>query len=189
LSGQLDTPVTMAFILNKFSEVNMHIMKFDYRHGLKFLFLIMIFGLVGCSSSDVINTKLQVNAATYLNPNSNGKASPVMVNFYNLTSPVAFKQAGYFQLQNNAGSTLGDNLIDKQNVAMRPGDSITRTLKVPSSVKYLGFTVGYRNIDQAKWRALVQIPKKTSHWYSMAGRSLRVELNLHSQGLEAHLVK
>jgi len=149
-----------------------------------------MFALSGCGSSEMIRAKMQMSAADYLNPDQNGQAAPVMVTFYELTSPVAFKQADYFALESNAGAVLGDSLVDKKTIEMRPGQANTHRLSMPESVQYIGVTAGYRNIDQSKWRAVVQVPKKKSHWYSLSdGHYLRVQVALHSQNIEVKLVK
>ena len=89
-----------------------------------FLGAIMFAALTGCSSSTLINTKMNINGASYLNPDVNGRPSPVMVSFYELTAPMSFKQADYFQLQANPGSVLGNDLIDEQTIELRPGKSL-----------------------------------------------------------------
>jgi type VI secretion system protein VasD len=145
--------------------------------------------LTGCSSSALITTKMNVNGASYLNPDVNGQPSPVMVSFYELTAPMSFKQADYFQLQANPGSVLGNDLIDEQTIELRPGQSLEHVVSIPMSVQYIGIAAGYRNIDQADWRKLIQIPQKQSHWYSSGGHELHIQVDLHSQQIVAQLVK
>ena len=151
--------------------------------------VIAILALTGCSNSSLIRTNMNVNSAQYLNPDVNGQPAPVMLSFYELTSPMSFKQADYFQLLNNAGGVLGNDLIDKQTIEIRPGQTIDHVLTLPPSVQFIGVTAGYRNIDQADWRKLIQLPQKKSHWYTSGGHALKVQVDLHSQQVEAHLVK
>ena len=156
---------------------------------LSLFFVIISINLIGCGSSQMIHAKMQMAAADYLNPDINGQAAPVLVTFYELTTPMAFKQADYFALQNNAGAVLAGSLIDKQTIEMRPRQMLSHTLSMPESVRYIGVTAGYRNINQSKWRAVLPIPKKKLHWYSNHKNIFRVQIALHSQGIEVNFIK
>ena len=62
-------------------------------------------------------------------------------------------------------------------------------MSIPMSVQYIGIAAGYRNIDQADWRKVIQIPQKQSHWYASGGHELHIQVDLHSQQIVAQLVK
>ncbi len=135
--------------------------------------------LVGCGKSPDVTASMNLKSADYLNPDVGGDASPLMVSFYELTSPMSFKQANYFDLSANAESVLQDTLIDKQTIEMRPGESRSYTLNFPRTVRYIGVTAGYRRIDQAEWRRVIAVPSKKN--------SVSVLVNLESEALKTRV--
>ena len=131
--------------------------------------------LSGCAHYDGTETKLTLRAVQYLNPDISGKPSPVVVSIYELKSPFAFKQASYNQLNTNTSALLGTMLIDKQAIEIRPGEEKKKTKYLTPNSHYLGITVAYRNIDQANWRKIIELPHQA--------KKVKITLNLESQGL------
>jgi type VI secretion system protein VasD len=122
----------------------------------------MTMSLVACSffhSSG--QTTINLQSAHYLNPDMNGRASPLVVTVFQLKSPFTFKQASFDQLMGNSSATLGADLIDKETVEIRP--NATKQIKFPldNDTAYVGVVAAYRDISQAKWHTVVKIvPKK-----------------------------
>lgn len=128
-----------------------------YLGQLKFFLVLLVFGLLsGCSSKPpMLSVNLQ--AANYLNPNMYKHSSPVVVTIYQLKSPTTFQQANFYALNNNPVSILGGDLLDKQEIELRPNQ--TQKLKIPLSpeTSYIGLIASFRNPDQAQWRRLVKV--------------------------------
>ncbi len=141
------------------------------------LLFISAFTLSACSNNNGTEAKIAFNSAHYLNPDINGHASPVVVSLYELKTPFEFKQANFMQLDQNASSLLGTNLIDKQTVEIRPGAQKIITQSITPNTHYLGIAAAYRNIDSASWRSVINIPEKT--------KKITVQVNLESEGLIA----
>jgi type VI secretion system protein VasD len=133
----------------------------------------------GCAHTPDVSAKMNMQAAEYLNPDINGQAAPLILSFYELKSPMNFKQASYFALANNASAVLQDDLVDKQTVEIRPGQKKTYRLSFSRSVGYIGITAGYRNIDHATWRAMVQMPPKAD--------SVSMDVDVQSEDLQVRL--
>ncbi len=138
-------------------------------------------GLCGCSifgnKPARLNTKVQ--AVTYLNPNIYDQASPVVVVFYQLKSATAFSQANFFALYNEALKTLGTELLDKQELELRPNQSHELKQTIAPGARYLGVIAGYRNPDSAQWRQLIEIPADK--------KQLNLQLMLATQSITAKL--
>ena len=149
--------------------------------------------LSGCASTSGVNANVHIVSASYLNPSDSGEASPITLTFYELKSSAAFKQADYFDLDSSAASVLNSDLIDKQSIEVRPGESLKQGLFLPDGVKYVGITAGYRNIDQSIWRATIPVLNKKSHigqlkaWQSQ--KNINIYIHLQSQQLIAGLKK
>ena len=112
--------------------------------------------LTGCGTPGH-NVTITTHSAKYLNPDIRGNPSPLLLTLLALRSSVGFNQASYRQLQNNSVSALNNNLIDKQSIELRPGETQKMTQSITSDTRYIGLIAAYRNIDQARWRALVPI--------------------------------
>ncbi len=146
----------------------------------KILILIVVSVLlIGCVKS--ANTaQINMQAAQYLNPDVGGRASPLVVTIYQLKKPFSFKQASFSALENNSAQVLGNDIIDKQTVEIRPGQKQTITESLAQNTHYIGIIAAYRNIDQAAWRKVIKVKPK---------ENATIKLDLESQGLMARLLK
>ncbi len=139
--------------------------------------ILILFTLAGCQHDGNIRTRFNFSAASYLNPDIDGTPSPVVVNLYELKSPAEFKQASYSELSNNPANVLGNNLIDRQTIEVRPGDVKDITQYVTPETRYIGIIAAYRNIDTAEWKKVIDIPDGSS--------KVGIAVNLQSQNLTA----
>ncbi|MBS0352009.1 MAG: type VI secretion system lipoprotein TssJ [Proteobacteria bacterium] len=130
--------------------------------------------ILGCARTPTANINLQ--AANYLNPDIYKHSSPVVVTIYQLKSSAAFQQANFFALSNNPLGTLGSDLLDKQEIELRPKQ--TQNLKIPLSpeANYIGIIGAFRDPDHAQWRKLVKIEPRSS---------LKLQVNLATQNVIA----
>ena len=140
---------------------------------------IVAVALASCSGAP--EAKLYLNSAQYLNPNINGRPSPVVLSVYELKSAYAFKQASYYALTSNLAKTLGPNLIDKQTIEIRPNSSKSFTQDLSPNTHYIGLIAGYRNIDQSTWRQVIPV--------TAGKKKIKINVTLESQGLVATLAK
>lgn len=95
---------------------------------------------------------LHFNAVAGLNPGANGQPTPVRVRIYELKNNANFSRADYFALAERAQATLGSDLIEQDEVLIRPGQQLTITRDLNAATRQIGLVVGYREIDQASWR-------------------------------------
>jgi type VI secretion system protein VasD len=102
-------------------------------------------------------------AAPDVNPDPSGRASPIVVRYYQLAATGAFEMADYFQLHDTEAAVLGQNLLDRQELALAPGTSQTVAFAVKPGTQSVGVAASYRNIDRAQWRAAAPVAegKKT----------------------------
>ncbi len=149
----------------------------------KFTWLLMIALnslLMGCGPS-LPQANLAIQSAQYLNPDVNGRPSPVEVTFYELSSASRFKHASYYSLSSNAGKVLGNDLIDVQTMEVRPGQTQKVTQTLSPNTHYIGLTAAYRNLDQDRWKTAIKIPN--------GKKDVTLNVVLESQGLAAALEK
>lgn len=138
--------------------------------------------LAGCGAKEVIlgdgDTEVRATlvASDDLNPDADGRPSPIVVRAYVLRSPIAFQDADFFAIYDNEGGTLGQDMLDRYQVTVEPGESIDETfiLKKDSGGTHVGIIAAYRDIEQANWRAVIE-PRE--------GKKRRYTIRLDQAGL------
>jgi type VI secretion system protein VasD len=117
---------------------------------------------------------MNIRTADYLNPDINGQASPIVVTIFQLKSAFVFNSATYSALANTSSETLGNDLIDKETLELRPSQKQTLHLILQQDTKQLGIVAAYRSIDGTIWHQVIPVNNK--------GKT-HIEVNLESQGL------
>ncbi|MGH7074700.1 MAG: type VI secretion system lipoprotein TssJ [Stellaceae bacterium] len=102
--------------------------------------------------------QLSLAAGPNINPDGMGHPSPVQVRVFQLASPYRFERADFFQLADNERAALGTDLINRDSVIIPPGRTNRLTIQMKHGADYLGIAASFRDIDKAKWRAVVPIP-------------------------------
>lgn len=121
--------------------------------------------MTGCSSVSGLlgfspKVDITLQAAKNVNPNPGGKASPIVVRLYELKSLDAFSGEDFFALYDNEKTVLGDQLLAKEEIELKPGETREITHGVDPATRFVGVIAAYRDIDHAKWR--VSFPVGTS---------------------------
>lgn len=120
--------------------------------------------------------ELTVTAAPDLNPDASGRASPVVLRVYQLTSPVKFSSADFFLLFEKEQATLGPDLLGREEVAVSPGETKKITVNLKPDATTIGVAASFRAIDQAEWRATVDVPQHKTTPVTATLEKLRVTL-------------
>lgn len=118
------------------------------------LFAVVV-ALSACGSSPPPPTVVEVTfiAAPDVNPDPSGRASPILVRYYQLGATGAFDTADYFQLHDKEAALLGANLLDREELPLTPGATQKVSITAKPGTTAIGFAAAYRAIDQAEWRA------------------------------------
>ena len=119
--------------------------------------------VAGCASAPPkdVTLKGSIQASESVNPDASGRPSPVVVKIYQLEANSKFEQADYFPLLDDAEATLGGDLLALEEMIMRPGDVKAYEGEFDPRTRYIGVTAGFRDIHQAEWRALMEMPEKS----------------------------
>lgn len=117
--------------------------------------------LAGCSSmspySTVTKLNLKLTASDQLNPDLNGRPSPIVVRLIELKHPVAFENADFFSLYERAKESLAPDLVASEELELRPGETVELKLSVESGSRFVGVLAAYRDLSETKWRYVVQL--------------------------------
>ncbi|WP_434607389.1 type VI secretion system lipoprotein TssJ [Pseudomonas sp. R1-7] len=112
--------------------------------------------MAGCASLSPFSTMTKLNltltASDQLNPDLNGRPSPVVVRLFELTHPVAFENADFFSLYDRARESLAPDLVTSEELELRPGETVTLRLDIAGGGRYVGVLAAYRDLPRTQWR-------------------------------------
>lgn len=103
-------------------------------------------------------TKLSIVISPDVNPDSQGRASPIVVRLYQLKDDAAFQGADYFALFDKEQATLAGALVSRQEFELGPGEQRMFDYAVAPEAQFLGVAAAYRDIRNAQWHALAPAP-------------------------------
>lgn len=106
---------------------------------------------------DPTRLDLTLKGGEDLNPNLNGRPSPLVVRLIELKNPVGFENAEFFSLYENAKQTLAPDWVAEEEVELRPGESRELKLRVQDASRYVGIYGAYRNLGGSQWRQVIQL--------------------------------
>jgi type VI secretion system protein VasD len=95
----------------------------------------------------------KILASFEINPDANGRPSPLVVRLYELKSKTSFEDADFFKLYDEEAATLGGDLLTRKEFELSPGEGREIAYKAHDQARYFGVVAAYRNIEQAHWRA------------------------------------
>ena len=118
--------------------------------------------LAGCSSlspySNVTKVNLKLTGSDQLNPDLNGRPSPIVVRLFELKHPVTFENADFFSLYERAKESLNPDLVASEELELRPGETVEMKLKVEEGSLYVGVLAAYRDLPQAPSPSAIHTP-------------------------------
>jgi len=120
--------------------------------------------------------QLTVAADSGVNPDSKGRATPVVVRYYLLGNSGPFEAADFFSLFDADDKTLGATVVSREEVTLRPGERIQSRLAPQSEAKVLGVFVAYRDPNKTQWRAVVPVPANKTTALTVAVQRDRVTI-------------
>ena len=117
--------------------------------------------LAGCSTlspySHVTKLNLKLTASDQLNPDLNGRPSPIVVRLFELKHPVAFENADFFSLYERAKESLAPDMVASEELELRPGETVELRLSVGEGSLYVGVLAAYRDLADTQWRYTLQV--------------------------------
>ncbi|MCV4283375.1 type VI secretion system lipoprotein TssJ [Pseudomonas capsici] len=117
--------------------------------------------LAGCSTlspySHLTKLNLKLTASDRLNPDLNGRPSPIVVRLFELKHPVAFENADFFSLYERAKESLAPDMVTSEELELRPGETVDLKLTVGEGSRYVGILAAYRDLPETRWRYTLQV--------------------------------
>lgn len=103
---------------------------------------------------------LQVETSAQLNPDIRQRASPVVLRVYRLRSPLSFEAADFFSLVDKERATLSDDLVSREELQLRPGQSLAVPAReLEPDARVIAVLAEFRDLENSRWRALATVPE------------------------------
>lgn len=117
--------------------------------------------IAGCSSlspySNITKLNLKLTASDQLNPDLNGRPSPIVVRLFELKHPVSFENADFFSLYERAKESLAPDMVASEELELRPGETVEFKLSVEEGSRYVGVLAAYRDLSDTQWRYTLKV--------------------------------
>jgi type VI secretion system protein VasD len=101
-----------------------------------------------------------ITVSAGLNPDSNGRPSPMILGVYQLKSPDKFSNGDFFSVFDPEGTALGDDLVRREQITLQPGTDRSFETELEPQASFLGIVGAFSDIESAQWRSVVEIPEK-----------------------------
>lgn len=114
-----------------------------------------------------------------LNPSASDRPSPLRLRLYELRTVAAFQQADFMALYQQDQTTLGADLLGREEIVLNPGETRPYALKVLNAeTRFLGVVALYRDLEHATWRAFAPVVPSRTHALTLQAQRLAVVLTL-----------
>lgn len=122
----------------------------------------------------------RINADPTLNPDKLSRPSPVLLRFYELVEREAFEAADYVSLNKDDKTTLGADMVMREDLIIQPGEERILRKGLSPKTKYIAVMAEYLEIDKATWRAVLEVKQPTVKKVSFN----RVAIKLDSRAVQ-----
>ncbi|KRW61701.1 type VI secretion system lipoprotein TssJ [Pseudomonas sp. TTU2014-080ASC] len=120
--------------------------------------------LSGCSMlspySSLTKLDLTLKGSVELNPDLNGRPSPIVVRLIELKHPVSFETADFFSLYQRPKEILSPDMVAIEELELRPGEERELKLSVDQDSRYVGVMAAYRDLPESNWRVIIPVAKQ-----------------------------
>jgi type VI secretion system protein VasD len=118
--------------------------------------------LGGCNSS-MTKLDLSLSSSGGLNPDLNGRPSPIVLRLIELKHPAAFEQADFFAIYRSPKESLNPHFVTQEELELRPGESRKLRLSVQPGSRYVGVLAAYRDLSESQWRYVIPLQEQGRH--------------------------
>ena len=106
---------------------------------------------------------LELEAAGDINPNSQGRPSPLVLRIYQLTSYSKFEDADFFSLYQKANEVLSGDLENQEEILLKPNEKRTVFYEVSDDIKTIGLLGIFRDYDKGQWKAATGVQQNKTN--------------------------
>lgn len=118
---------------------------------------IAVLAMSSCAShksAERVQERMLITASAEVNPDVNGRPSPIVVRVLQLRGDTEFLAANYFALYGNEKGTLGESFVQRDEYVLHPGEQHEGHLWVAPDTRFVGVIAAFRDVNVAHWRVL-----------------------------------
>lgn len=145
-----------------------------------FLLTWLVASFAGCGKKNVkpppTVIAAQIIVSPGVNPDQNGRPSPVVLKIYELKALGKFKAADFYGLLNDDAAMLGKDLVHSEEMHVQPGVKQPYHRTVTTDTEYIGVIAAYRNINEAVWKAMAPVPANQTSVFTIAVNDLTLSI-------------
>ncbi|MBK0393165.1 type VI secretion system lipoprotein TssJ [Ramlibacter algicola] len=104
------------------------------------------------------NLQLLVQAQRSLNTDARNAPASLALRIYVLRDPSGFEKASFDSLYDDDAATLGSSMLARESLHLRPGEAREMALEVSGDARALAVFGAFREIEHARWRAVLPLP-------------------------------
>jgi len=101
--------------------------------------------------------QVTVEARPDINPDVNGRPSPIVLRWYELKSLGTLSVADFFSLFGREKETLGADLLALEEFQLVPGEKRSFEKKLQTETRYVAVVAAFRDLERSQWRASMPI--------------------------------
>ena len=120
---------------------------------------------------------LEFETAGDINPNIAGRASPLVVRIYHLTSYSAFRDADFNSLFEKDSEVLGRDLVDKKEIYLKPNEKRTVYFEASDAIHTVGVMAAFRYYHQGQWKAAATVQKNKTNVIYVFIKGINLQMN------------
>jgi type VI secretion system protein VasD len=121
----------------------------------------MLAAACGSAPPKPASAKAKITAAADVNPNAEGRPSPIHVRIFQLKEDGAFMNADFWSLVDKEQDTLGPSLVQRLEQDLAPGETREFELKIAPDARVLAVMAEFADYRNAQWRVVHKAPNKS----------------------------
>jgi type VI secretion system protein VasD len=96
--------------------------------------------------------QLDISVSGEVNPDVDGRPSPVVLRLYELKNIGKFEVGDFFKLFDEYDAFLGADLVASEQFHLQPGDKKTVKHAISDETHYIAAAAAYRDLNKSQWR-------------------------------------
>ncbi|HSW17764.1 MAG TPA: type VI secretion system lipoprotein TssJ [Ramlibacter sp.] len=104
------------------------------------------------------NLQLLLQAQRSLNTDARNVSASLAVRVYVLRDASGFEKASFDSLYDDDAATLGSNVLVRESLHLRPGETRELALEVSTDARAVAVFGAFREIEHSQWRAILPLP-------------------------------
>jgi len=147
------------------------------------LILLTLF-LISCSSKkdrmpEDGEIKINLIADKDINPNEKGHPAPLNIFIYNIRDTDVFSNADFFEIIEGSNKSLASTSSKMYEAILKPGEMRSIFLSTENKVQALGVIGAYRDLNDAVWLKIYELPPPVSSWWKRMFSDDAIALNVN----------